>query len=194
MYYKAQDLITKMKAAEGFKSVPNEYHIIGIRSSKDTPNVMDDVFYLMKGEELIYSTTGTTNPGTPILQGGFLKFNKNGAAVVESNRVYNNLWKYGKHHGKVNALLQLGNEIVVWRDGNKNAKSEEVGKREVGYFGINFHPDQYDIDAADKVSNTINGWSAGCQVCNNMEIYKKIIAACKPQKFVTYTLLNEFSV
>ena len=194
MYYTEKQLITMMKRAEGFKAVPSAYHIIGVSSSADAPNKFDDTFHLMKGEELIMSTTGTTNPGTSVLKGGFLRYNKDGAAVLERDRVYNNVWKYGLHKGKVPALKQLGAPVAVWRDGDKDGKSEEKGKRTVGYYGINFHPDQYNINGADKQSDNINGWSAGCQVCNNIKDYRKIINLVKEQKFITYTLLNEFSI
>lgn len=194
MYYEGKDLITMMTRAEGFKSIPSGYHIIGVRSYEDAPNKFDDVFNLFKGEELILSTTGTTNPGTTILKGGFMKYNKDGAAVLEANRVYNNVWKYGKHQGKIPALKQLGASVAVWRDGDMDGKSEEIGRRTVGYYGINFHPDQYDINGKDKTGTNINGWSAGCQVCNNIVDYRKIIKLVKNQKFITYTLLNEFSV
>jgi len=194
MYYREEHLVTMMKQAKGFKTVPSGYHIIGIRSDEDAPNKFDDAFHLMKGEKLILSTSGTTNPGTPILKGGFLKYNKDGAAALEANRVYVNVWKYGKHQGKIPALKQLGASMAIWRDGDKDGKSEEKGRRTVGYYGINFHPDQYDINAADKNSSNINGWSAGCQVCDNIKDYRKIINLVKKQNFITYTLLNEFSV
>ena len=194
MYYKGEDIITMMKQAQGFKDIPSDYHIIGIRSANDAPNKFDDAFHLFKGEDLILSTSGTTNPGTPVLKGGFLRYNKDGAAVLEADRVYYNVWKYGKHRGKVDALKQLGAPVTIYRDGDKDGKSEEKGKRTTGWYGINFHPDQYDLDAADKQSDNINGWSAGCQVCNIIKDYKKIIELTKSQKSVTYTLLNEFSV
>lgn len=194
MYYKDKDLITMMTQARDFKKVPADYHIIGVRSSEDIPNKFDDTFHLFKGEKLILSTTGTTNPGTPILKGGFMKYNKDGAAVLEADRVYNGVWMFGLHGGSIPALKQLGASVAIWRDGDRNGKSEEIGKRTVGYYGINFHPDQYDIEAEDKDSDDINGWSAGCQVCNILEDYKKILTFVKGQKSVTYTLLNEFSV
>ena len=194
MYYEGKDIIAKMKEARGFKSVPQDYHIVGVRSHDDEPNKFDDSLSLFYGEKLILTTSGTTNPGTTVLKGGFLKYNKDGAAVVESNRVYYNVWKYGLHAGKIPALKQLGNAITIWRDGDRDGKSEEIGKRTTGYYGINFHCDQYDINGPDKAGENINGWSAGCMVCNNIEDYRKIIELCKKQKNVTFTLLNEFPV
>lgn len=194
MYYKGEDILEMMSRAEGFKEIPLDYHIVGIRSAADAPNKFDDVFNLFKGKELILTATGTTNPGTPVLVGGFLKYNKDGAAVVAANHVYYNVWKYGKHQNVTPALVQIGAPITVFRDGDKDNKSEEIGKKSSGYFGINFHPDQRDFTGVDKASELINGWSAGCQVCDNIAVYRKIIELVKNQKAVTYTLLNEFSV
>jgi hypothetical protein len=147
----------------------------------------------MLGAKLVRSTTGTTNPGITVLN-NYSKYNKHGAAVLESNRVYNNVWKFGKHAGEIPALKQLGASVVVWRDGNKNNKSEEIGKRMIGYYGINFHCDQYNVNGPDKASTKINGWSAGCQVCDNISEYNQFIKACRTQQSTTYTLLTEFPV
>jgi hypothetical protein len=194
MYYSAEFLIERLKQLDDFKSIPKDYWIIGIRSSEDKPDKFDDVFNLMKGETLILQTSGTTNPGVKILKNGFKKYNKDGAALVEADRIYYNVWMYGLHLGRTPALRQRGNKITVWRDGNGNAKSEQIGKRTTGYYGINFHPDQRDINAPDKKGENIGGWSAGCQVCNNIEDYRIFIEKCKEQKNVTYCLLNEFSI
>lgn len=194
MIYTDKQLIERIKQLPSFKTIPQEYYIIGLRNSKDTSNVFDDIFYLMLGDKIIFTTSGTTNPGLPILQKGYLKYNKAGAAIVEADKIYYDLWKPGMHLGKIPGLLQLGNKISVFRDGDNDSKAEELGKATEGYYGINFHADQYDINAVDKNSNLIGSWSAGCQVCNNMKEYKEFIKYCKPQKTVTYILLNEFSI
>jgi hypothetical protein len=193
MYYSAKELIERMKQLESFKSIPQGFHIIGIRSHADIPDSFDDVFNLMDGEKLVLSTTGTTNPGVTVLK-NHQQYNPNGAAILKSDCIYPGVWKFGKHKGKMDALLQTGGEVLVYRDGDKDSKSEEIGVLQKGYFGINFHADQYDLNATDKNSNVVGGWSAGCQVCNNISDYKQFISACRNQKSVTYTLLNEFSV
>jgi len=197
MYYNPKLIIERVKQLPDFKEklFNGDYWICGVRSETDEPNKFDDTFYLFKGEECIIDTTGTTNPGTPVLKGGYLKYNKDGAAVVESDRIYWNVWKYGKHGGKIPALKQLGNKITIWRDGDGDNKSEEIGKRTEGYYGINFHSDEYDINEDNRSDDAgINGWSAGCQVCNKMHDYKRIINLTKDQKNVSYVLLKEFSV
>jgi hypothetical protein len=198
MYYTAKELVTRVKQLDdysNYKGIPEGYWIIGVRNPEDKPDHFDDMFYLMKGEELIMETTGTTNPGLKVLKGGFRRYNNDGAAVVESDRIYYKVWKYGKHLGWMPALKQLGAVITVWRDGNMNAKSEEVGKRTTGWYGINFHTATKSY-LGSIIKTLIGGWSAGCQVCNNTEDYMKIINTIKNsnQDKVTYCLLKEFSI
>ena len=135
---------------------------------------------------------GTTNPGVTILK-SFGKFNPSGAAVVKSDEWYYDLWKFGKHHGKIDALLQLGTKVKVYRDGDKDNKSEEQGLLQEGFFGINYHSNGYDIDA--KATGTVvGGWSAGCQVPCEIQKYKKQMQEFKASKQSTFTycLLKEF--
>ena len=87
---------------------------------------------MFEGEKFIDVVTGTTNPGTPVLQGGFLKYNKVGAAVVKSDTWYYDVWAYGLHMGKMPALRQVG-KITVFRDGDKDSKSEEIGAPITGF-------------------------------------------------------------
>jgi hypothetical protein len=110
--------------------------------------------------------------------------------VLKSDEWYHNVWKYGKHNGKVEALLQLGNKVKVYRDTDKDSKSEEQGVLQEGYFGINFHPNTYDLSKGS--GTNVGWWSAGCQVVNNIPNYKLIIRLLKSQKNVTYCLINEF--
>jgi hypothetical protein len=197
--YTDKQLLDRVKKLSNFKIIPEGYWILGVRSQADTPNIYDDKFYLFNGEKFILWTTGTTNPGETILKGGWRNLNSDGAFVIKSDYWHYNLWQYGLHNGKIPALRQTGSQVVGYRDGNNNSKAEEVGKEVKGWFGINFHFNSYNIvekglwtTLRGVVSWVINGWSAGCQVANNAEDYKKIIDLCKNQKFVTYCLLKEF--
>jgi hypothetical protein len=187
--YTDKELIEKVKSLGNFKEIPSGYWLLGVRSKEDTANKFDDKIYLFKGEEFIVVTSATTNPGTPTLK-QFEKVNRDGAAVLVADRWYYNVWKYGKHNGKVEALLQLGNKVQVYRDTDKDNQSEEQGKLQEGHFGINFHPNTYDLSKAS--GDTIGWWSAGCQVVNNVEKYKQMIKLLKTEKLVSYCLLNEF--
>ena len=187
--YTDKQLLEKVKSLSSFSKIPSGYWLLGVRSQDDLPNRFDDKIYLFKGEEFILVTSATTNAGTPTLR-QFEKVNKDGAAVLKAEEWYYNVWKYGKHQGKVEALLQLGNKVKVYRDTDKDDKSEEQGKLQEGYFGINFHPNTYDLS---KPSGTnIGWWSAGCQVVNNVPNYRLMIGLLKREKLVTYCLINEF--
>ena len=187
--YNDKQLLDRVKSLKSFKGIPQGYWIVGVRSNEDAPNKYDDKFYLFNGEQFVKVVTGTTNPGTPILQGGYLKYNKVGAAVVKADEVYYDVWKFGLHQGKMPALRQIGN-FIVYRDGDKDGNSEEIGAPITGSgYGINFHTCSY----LDKVvGENIGGWSAGCQVVNNTEQYYMVINLIKNQNKITYCLLNEF--
>lgn len=188
--YTDKQLLEKVKSLSSFTKIPDGYWLLGVRSQDDLPNRFDDKIYLFKGEEFVLVTSATTNAGTPTLR-QFEKVNKDGAAVLKADEWYYNVWKYGKHNGKVEALLQLGNKVTVYRDTDKDDKSEEQGKLQSGYFGINFHPNTYDL--SKKVTSSSIGWfSAGCQVVNNIPNYKLMIGLLKREKLVTYCLINEF--
>jgi hypothetical protein len=187
--YTDKQLLEKVKSLSSFGKIPAGYWLLGVRSLDDLPNRFDDKIYLFKGEEFVLVTSATTNAGTPTLR-QFEKINKDGAAILKADEWYYNVWKYGKHNGKVEALLQLGNKVKVWRDTDKDDKSEEQGKLQEGYFGINFHPNTYDLSKPS--GTTIGWWSAGCQVVNNISNYKLMIGLLKREKLVTYCLINEF--
>lgn len=188
--YKDKELLDRVKSLSGYKSIPSGYWLLGVRSNEDTPNRFDDKFYLFKGEQFILVASGTTHPGTPTLK-QFEKVNKDGAAVVVADSWYYNLWKFGKHNGKIDALLQIGSSITVNRDTDKDDNSEAIGKVQTGYFGINFHPNTHNINA-DNTGSTIGWWSAGCQVVNDMDKYRDMIKLLKNEKSVSYCLINEF--
>lgn len=185
------ELLNKVKGLASFKEIPKDFWILGVRSKADESDVYDDKFYLFENEMFIMVTTGTTNPGAnPLLSPS----NPEGVAIVKSDEWYYNLWQFGQHKGKMDALKQV-NDIKFYRDNNKNAKSEEIGQVNVGIIGINFHTCSYSTDAELIKSYTgskIGLWSEGCQVCNDLNDYYHIIAKCKLQKFVSYCLINEF--
>ena len=187
--YTDSRLLERVKSLSSFTKIPSGYWLLGVRSQDDLPNRFDDKIYLFKGEEFVLVTSATTNAGTPTLR-QFEKVNKDGAAILKADEWYYNVWKYGKHQGKVEGLLQLGNKVKVWRDTDKDDKSEEQGKLQEGYFGINFHPNTYDLSKPS--GTTIGWWSAGCQVVNNVSNYKLMIQLLKREKLVSYCLINEF--
>ena len=189
--YNDEELLARVKSLSSFKSIPKGYWLLGVRSNEDAPNKFDDKGYLFRDEQFITVFPMTTNPGTPILEGGFLKYNKVGAAVVKADEWYYDVWTYGLHMKKMPALRQVGT-FIVYRDGDKDQKSEEIGTPIKGSgFGINFHAATYD-DNFQGIQENIGHWSAGCQVCNNKQKHLAIIKLLKTQKRITYVLINEF--
>lgn len=188
--YTSTELLNKVKSLNSFKAIPDGYWILGARSNEDAPNVFDDKGYLFRGEQFIKVFPMTTNAGVPYLQGGFLKYNKVGVAHVKANEWYHDLWAYGLHHGKMPALVQVGN-ILIFRDGDMDVHAEEIGKVIKGLFGINFHSTKYDF-TYHVVTPRVGEWSAGCQVVNDTETYLMIINMIKNQHRITYCLIDEF--
>lgn len=189
--YTDKQLLDRVKSLPNFSSIPSSRWILGVRSAKDESNIFDDKFYIFEGEKFIDVISGTTNPGVTILK-NFHKYNSKGAAIVKSDKWYYDLWIFGMHKGKIPALLQLGNQITVYRDGDGDDKSEELGQEYVGYFGINWHLNTYNL-SSKLTKIQINDWSAGCQVPNNTAKYLAQMKYFKEHKGkVTYCLIKEF--
>jgi hypothetical protein len=186
--YTDNQLLTKVKSLPSFKSIPTGYWILGVQSSLDQFNTFDDKFYLFRGEQFVMVTTGTTNAG----KNGMMNYesqNPQGVAVIKTNEWYPNVWKFGLHHGKIEALKQV-RPFLISRDWDKDQQIEESTPKPV-MCGINFHPNSYNL-ATTEIKSLIGPWSLGCQVVNDMPKYKKIIELVKGQKAVTYCLLKEF--
>lgn len=198
--YTDKELLDRVKNLPNFRKIPKQRWILGVRSNEDIYNCFDDKFYEFEGEKFIRVLTGTTNAGAGFIKKGFLKYNKKGVAVLKADEWYYNVWTYGLHRGKMKALLQRGIRVKVYRDGNKNKRSEEVGEYEKGWFGINYHTNTYDFSLANLkiVKWAIGYWSAGCQVINDRKKYLDQINYYKEshengtQLMVSYCLINEF--
>ena len=167
--YTATQLFNKVKGLSSFKGIPTGYWILGIRSQEDTYDVFDDKFYIFKGETLIDTLTGTTNPGSYGLM-NFSLWNKKGVAVVKSDEWYYGVWSRGLHKGKSPALKQTGGFKII---------------------GINFHTNTHNYSS--RVWNWIvGGWSTGCQVTNDVGKFVKFLDYTKGQNLFTYCLISEF--
>lgn len=129
--------------------------------------------------------TGTTNPGV-YWQNNF-DSKKDGVAVLKPGQ-YVDRWILGLHHGDYQAWTQA-RPVTVYRDADKDGKSEATAKEDVGIFGINIHTSSHKW-----TSTVIDRWSAGCQVLNVPNQYREFIELSKESglKLFTYTLLDEF--
>lgn len=178
--YSEQELRAKFKEL-GFRWFP--FHLIGIRSIADKPNEFDDLFYLSNGSEFL-QLTGTTNPGTSWLSN---LMNPKGCAVLALGQ-HVDCWALGKHHGKYDAWVQA-KPLPVYRDNDKDNKSEQMGIPDIGMFGINVHR-----ASETNISKVIDKWSAGCQVMNNPKEYDVLIDRSKKSglKLFTHSVIMEF--
>lgn len=186
--YTDQELLNRVKSLASFKTLPKDYWLLGIRSKDDQFNTFDDKFYLWNGDKFVLVCTGTTNAGANGLK-EFDKYGAKGTAHVKSNEWYYDVWQFGWHKGKVEALKQV-RPFLICRDADKDNSVDE-NEASLEMCGINFHPNTYDMNDM-RVKTLIGGWSLGCQVANNLEMYKQIINKTKGQKSVTYCLLSEF--
>jgi hypothetical protein len=193
------EILNKIASLPSFKGFPSGKYIVGMQSLEDAFNTFDDKFYIFENtgsaltkdktlQKFLMVTSGTTNAGV----NGLMKYdtyNPHGVAVLKTNEIYYDVWKFGLHRGKIEALRQV-KPFLISRDGDKDQKVEEGVSIPV-MCGINFHSNTYNL-ASTEVKEIIGAWSLGCQVCNNMKDYLKIIAMMKPQKSVTYILLKEW--
>ena len=188
--YTDKQIIDRVKSLASYKKTPKGYWICGIQSNEDTPNVMDDKFYVFFHNHFISVLTGTTNAGTYGLL-NWKKWSKRGAAQIKPDEWYYDVWTRGLHNGKVEALRQTGAFKVI-RDNNNNSKSGDIEawtweKRR----GLNFHPNTYSLNSTTK-RWLIGRWSTGCQVVNDIPKYKRLMSFTKGQNVFTYVLLKEF--
>lgn len=194
--YTDKELLDRVKATKGFQKIPEGYWILGVRSNEDEENTYDDKFYIFKGDVFQEVITGTTHPGADILKGGFLRFNKYGAAVLKSDMWYYDMWRYIYRSSRGHELRQV-NKVTVYRDGDKDGKAEEIGTPIHGLYGINFHTNTFKW-YNNLVKMFIGSWSAGCQVTNRrdrflywMKVFKERKSSGE-QTYVTYCLIKEF--
>jgi hypothetical protein len=191
--YTDKELTFEMQRANNFKGFPLGYFLCAVRSKNDLHDLYDDKIYLCLGLtksqiRILSVTSCTTNSGAYGIM-NFLKWDKRGVAVVKSNEWYYDLWGYGLHKGKMPALKQI-NEVLVYRDSNKNKAIEETGVLYKGIFGINFHTATYG-KVLGFVSKIIGGWSTGCIVLNKYSDYLYYLETVKKQPRVSLVLLKE---
>jgi len=187
--YTDKQVLDKAESIHGFKCIPSEYWLFGIRSEADVYDEFDDKFFVFKGREFIMSLTGTTNAGSSALL-NYSKYNPLGTAILKSDEWYYDVWSPGLHKGRMRCLKQV-RPMFIYRDNNKNRKSEEIGKIYYKMVGIEFHASTYSQDMSF-IRKLIGGWSAGCQVINDTKRYYEALELFETQKTTSYCLVKEF--
>lgn len=194
MQYTDNQLLERVKSFKRYNGIPKNL-IIAIRSKADTPNVFDDKMYVYINGVFQMVASCTTNPGGPILTGGWKKYNKKGAAVLKADEIYYDTYRKSNgvtiphHHGKMPCLRQVL-PMAYYRDGNNDGKTDAIGAIEIANNSTNIHFNSYNI--WNKLKTTIIGmWSAGCQVLNDSNEYNRLLSLFGNEP-ITYCLLNEF--
>ena len=166
-------------------------NIIGIRSNNNkVTDKYDDILVVDyntdNGHKRVCYTI-TTEPGKYYMQN---LCNPKGAAILVPGQ-YRGCWQIGLHHGKYKALCQC-KAVKVYRDNNKdmiyNITPKSIDK---GIFGINIHRSNKTC-----ICDTIDKYSAGCQVFNDPVEFNAFMRLCEAQRKLygntfTYTLINE---
>ncbi len=179
----------KSKGHVVFDSRPWDLNIIGVRRKNGVPNRFDDrIFVVCKDDAEVlrmWSWAVTTDPGLFWMQN---PMNKLGTACLVPGQ-YRGCWQIGLHSGKP-ALKQI-KTVKTYRDSNKDAILDlDPSTISEGLYGINIHRAGNDSQSVDK-------WSAGCQVFPRdadfddfMELCNKQVTAARYTTF-SYTLLEE---
>ena len=171
----------------------SKLNIIGVRKNNPNnkiTNLYDDILIVDYNTEVGHKRqlfNITTEPGAYYME---KLSNPYGTAILVPNQ-YRGAWQIGLHRGKYKALVQR-KPVSVYRDGNKNDVYDlEPTSIQNGLFGINIHRSN---EAWTR--NTIDQYSAGCQVFNNPTDFLAFLRLCEKQKerygnSFTYTLINE---
>lgn len=191
--YDFQSLFAKKGYAYFTKGAYN-LNIIGVRSENNNKvtNRFDDVLVLIyntpTGETKRQIYTITTEPGSYYMTKTL--GSSKGTAILVPNQ-YRGCWQIGYHKGKYKALCQ-SKSVKVYRDGNyDNIYDMNPEKIDSGIFGINIHRAE-----ENRVRETIDSYSAGCQVFNSNLEFQSFMRFCEKQKELygnsfTYTLIDE---
>ena len=184
----------KGKGYAYFKNGAYNLNIIGVRSNNKNKvtNLYDDVLVLIyntpSGKTVRQVYTITTEPGKYYMNKEL--GNKKGTAILVPGQ-YRGAWQIALHRGKYEALCQR-KPVKVYRDSNKDLIYDmKPTTIDNGIFGINIHRSNQTW-----TRQTVDQYSAGCQVFNNPLEFQAFIRFCKKQRDIygnsfTYTLINE---
>lgn len=197
LFYKVAkaDLEATLKAKGYAYFTKGQYNlnIIGVRKNNNNKitNKYDDILvvsYINGNGRQRFFYNITTEPGDYYMRKKL--GNPKGTAILVPGQ-YRGCWELGKHNGKYKALVQR-KPVKVYRDGNKDDKYDlDPHKSDIGVFGINIHRSNEGF-----TRGTVDMYSAGCQVFNDPNDFKKFIDICEKQaarygNSFTYTLINE---
>lgn len=162
-------------------------HLIAIRNKADMSDKYDDVFYWIEDGMIWDHYYGTTNPGSYYLQ-NFINKAMGGTAIMATNQQLIDGFIKGEH--KERQCWKQFKNMKIFRDADKDLKSEEAGFPFVGKYGIHIHA-MFKSTKSVRIFN----WSAACQGMNDPVHWHDFITRSyiKCDQFLTYTLLSEWS-
>lgn len=180
-------------AKKGYIWYEDKPNIIGIRSSLNVPDVFNDILaivYKKNGEEKLYTSTITTEPGVTYQK---KLLNPAGCWVMMPAQMVD-AYSPGLHQGKADhRCLRSTGKIFGLRDADLDGIAGNSGTPvwvDGTKVGANIH-------GANKagITRQIGPWSAGCQVHNDWKKKEEMMDICeklypKVKKF-TYTLVLE---
>jgi len=166
-----------------------DLNIIGVRKKEGTPNKFDDRIYVICKNDMNewqeWSWQATTDPGLYWLNN---PMNNLGTAILKEGQ-WRGCWQLGLHRGEKPALVQI-KPVTVYRDRNLNNQIDIGQSESIGRYGINIH-------RAGTNSQSVDKWSAGCQVFAKNSDFEKFLGLCQKQidaklgDIFTYTLIKE---
>ena len=93
---------------------------------------------------------------------------------------YRGAWRLDMHRGKYLALCQRNAKVTVYRDNNKDNKTDYL-EEDTGMFGINIHRAH-----KSKLVDSTRYYSAGCQVIQNPADFARLIGLAQLQVGIGY--------
>lgn len=184
----------KVRSYAYFTNGQYNLNIIGIRNLIDgniQDNTFNDILLVTykdaTGKWIKHTYAFSTDPGATILA---KPSEAKGAAILVPGQ-YRKTYKLDLHKGQYLALCQRLNNVAVYRDSNKDKYLDFDPKTiDVGMFGINIHR-----GSAQGTTSLVNGWSAGCQVFQNVTDFNEFIELCQKSSNLygnsfTYTLIT----
>lgn len=162
-----------------------KWNIVGVRSNVANTNTFNDELHLFRKKGLLwehYVYPITTDPGTH-----YLLTPKSGSATYSiAEGQYPNSHSFGLHGGKYEALVQTGT-MRAYKDTDNDGQADyDPNAIITASYGMNIHK-------AGVSSNSVDKWSAGCQVFARERDFTEFMNLLKQsgQSSFTYTLLRE---
>lgn len=190
MKYTDEQLIKRAEShAKGFEGWKPGVYDIWVRSSADTMDAFDDKVYTFvvpdggQWPEFRMVCTGTTNAGSYGLK-QFAKYNPEGCAVLEADRIVYGSHQFGRH--KNYPAYRQAKSWPYYRDADRDNKAEELGKARNDIIFANCHR-----AAAAGESTRIYNWSVACLVRNKSNQWNGWLAFMNKRP-LNVVILKEF--